>query len=32
MGQEMAYRYQEDQIEEALAALRHFMARLGDHG
>jgi hypothetical protein len=30
MGQEMAYRYQEDQIEEALAAVRHFVSRLGD--
>ena len=28
MGQEMAYRYQEDQIEELLTALRRFQARL----
>jgi hypothetical protein len=28
MGQEMAYRYQEDQIEEAIVALRRFRERL----
>ncbi len=32
MGQEMAYRYQEDQIEELLSALRNFVARFDANG